>query len=103
MNLTSSNRNIQEAEKRATINMPIQGTASELIKLAMIDISNTLKEQKYKSKMILQVHDELLFEVPKDEKEDIIKMVKNKMEGAMQLNVPIIVDCNFGENWYEAH
>ena len=103
LNLTSSNRNIQEAEKRATINMPIQGTASELIKLAMIDISNTLKEQKYKSKMILQVHDELLFEVPKDEKEDIIKMVKNKMEGAMQLNVPIIVDCNFGENWYEAH
>ena len=103
LNLNSSNRNIQEAEKRATINMPIQGTASELIKIAMIDIEETLKKGKYKSKMILQVHDELLFEVPKNEKDKIIKMVKNKMEGAMQLSVPIIVDCNFGENWYEAH
>ena len=102
-NLRSTNRNLQEAEKRATINMPIQGTAAELIKVAMIQIYNKLKEMKLKSKMILQIHDELLFETPKDEKENIIKMVVGEMENAIKLDVPIKVDYNFGDNWYEAH
>jgi DNA polymerase-1 len=102
-NLRSTNRNLQEAEKRATINMPIQGTAAELIKVAMIQINNKLKEMKLKSKMILQIHDELLFETPKNEKENIIKMVVGEMENAINLDVPIKVDYNFGDNWYEAH
>ena len=102
-NLRSTNRNLQEAEKRATINMPIQGTASELIKVAMVNIYNKLKEMKFSSKMILQIHDELLFETPPDEKENLIQMVVNEMENAIKLDVPIKVDYNFGCNWYEAH
>ena len=83
--------------------MPIQGTASELIKVAMINIYNKLKKMKFSSKMILQIHDELLFETPPDEKENLIQMVVNEMENAIKLDVPIKVDYNFGCNWYEAH
>ena len=103
MNLRSSNRNIQEAEKRATINMPIQGCASELIKVAMIAINDKMKKLSFKSKMILQIHDELLFEAHKSEKNDIINLVTYEMEKAIKFKVPLKVDCNFGENWYEAH
>ena len=103
INLKSSNNNIVEAEKRATINMPIQGTASELIKVAMIKIYEKFKKEKIKSKMILQIHDELLFEVKKDEIDKIIKIVKNEMENAIEFEVPIKVDFNYGLNWYEAH
>ena len=102
-NLNSSNRNIVEAEKRAAINMPIQGTASELIKLAMINIYKKMNEKKMKSKMILQVHDELLFEVKKNELEDIIFLVNKEMENAINFKVPIKVDYNYGKNWFEAH
>jgi DNA polymerase-1 len=103
LNLRSSNRNIQEAEKRAAINMPIQGTASELIKIAMINIDNQLKNKKFKTKMILQVHDELIFEGPNDEKDEIILLVQDCMENAMEFKVPIEVDYNCGDSWYEAH
>ena len=103
INLRSENRNIQEAEKRATINMPIQGTASELIKIAMINIDNKIKSKKLGTKMILQIHDELLFEVPRHEKDDLIVLVKKCMENSMQFKVPIKVDYNYGNNWYEAH
>lgn len=102
-NLRATNRNIQEAEKRATINMPIQGTASELIKVAMIKIYNKINKYKLKSKMILQIHDELLFETPKFEKDKIINLVVEEMEKAIKLDVPIKVDYNSGLNWYEAH
>ena len=102
-NLRSTNRNLQEAEKRATINMPIQGTASELIKVAMVNIYNKLKKMKLSSKMILQIHDELLFETPQNEKENLIQMVVKEMENAIKLDVPIKVDYNSGYNWYEAH
>ena len=103
LNLRSENRNIKEAEKRATINMPIQGTASELIKIAMINIDDKLKDNKFETKMILQVHDELLFEVPKTEKDEIILLVKDCMENAMQFKVPLKVDYSYGDSWYEAH
>ena len=103
LNLRSENRNIKEAEKRATINMPIQGTASELIKIAMINIDYKLKDNKFETKMILQVHDELLFEVPKTEKDEIILLVKDCMENAMQFKVPLKVDYSYGDSWYEAH
>ena len=81
--------------------MPIQGTASELIKIAMIDIDNKIKNLK--TKMILQVHDELLFEVPDFEKDKIIQLVKKSMENAMKFKVPIKVDYNCGQTWYDAH
>ena len=102
-NLNSSNANIVNAEKRAAINMPIQGTASELIKVAMINIDNSMKKKQLKSKMVLQVHDELIFEVPLDEEELMMKLIKVKMENSIKLNVPIEVDCKSGFNWYEIH
>ena len=102
-NLNSSNKNIREAEKRASINMPIQGTASELIKIAMIRIREKMGKNKCKAKMILQVHDELLFELPKEEKDYIEKIVIDSMVNAIKFTVPIVVDSNFGNNWYEAH
>ena len=102
-NIYSTNKNVVEAEKRAMINMPIQGTASELIKIAMINISKIFKEKELNSKMILQIHDELLFEVPEDELEIIHEIVTSEMETAINLNVPILVDSNYGNNWFEAH
>ena len=83
--------------------MPIQGSAAELIKIAMIDIQKNIENDSLKSKMILQIHDELLFEYPFDEKEYLISMVKKSMENAMSLKVPIIVDYGFGKDWFEAH
>ena len=101
--LGTSNLNIQKAEERALINMPIQGTAAELVKIAMINIHNKLKENKYKAKMILQIHDELIFEVPKYEIESISELVKFEMENAIKLSIPLKVDYNWGASWYEAH
>ena len=75
--------------------MPIQGTASELIKVAMNNIYKTMIEKKLKGKMILQIHDELLFEIPISEKDVFLKLIKNQMENAIQFNVPIKVDANY--------
>ena len=102
-NLKAANKMVQQAEKRATINMPIQGTAAEMIKVAMIQIHKKIKEKKFQCKLILQIHDELLFESPESEKDKIIKLVVEEMENAIKLSVPIKVDYNFGSNWYEAH
>ena len=101
--LTSSNVNIIKAEERACINMPIQGTAAELIKIAMINVNNRIKKNKLKSRMILQIHDELLFEVPKDELDILSSLVKDEMENAIKLDIPLHVDCDYGQNWFEAH
>ena len=101
--LGTSNINIQKAEERALINMPIQGSAAELVKIAMINIHNKIKKHKYKTKMILQIHDELIFEVPKYEIENISKLVKFEMENAVKLSIPLKVDSNWGASWYEAH
>lgn len=83
--------------------MPIQGTAAEMIKLAMIAIHKNLSEKQFKSKMILQIHDELLFEVLSSELDDVKKLVVKEMEKALPLNVPVEVDCGVGESWYHAH
>ena len=99
----SDNALKRKAAERIAINMPIQGSAAELIKIAMIDIQKEIKKEDLKSKMILQIHDELLFEFPKEEKDILIPLVVNSMEKAMQLKVPIIVDYGSGSNWYEAH
>ena len=101
--LASSNMNVQKAEERALINMPIQGTAAELIKLAMINIQNKIISEDYNAKMILQIHDELIFEVPKNEIENFSKLVKFEMENAMELSIPLKVEYNFGPSWYDAH
>ena len=98
-----SNLNIQKAEERALINMPIQGSAAELVKIAMINIQNKIKENKYETKMILQIHDELIFEVPKYEIENVAKLVKFEMENAIKLSIPLKVDFNWGPSWYDAH
>ena len=102
-NLDASNRNIVQAEERVAINMPIQGTAADIIKIAMINIHNKMESENYQSKMILQIHDELLFECPKAEVDKLAAMVVEKMEGAMSLSVPLKVDWNYGSSWYEAH
>ena len=102
-NLDASNRNIVQAEERVAINMPIQGTAADIIKIAMINIHNKMESENYQSKMILQIHDELLFECPKAEVDKLAAMVVEKMEGAVSLSVPLKVDWNYGASWYEAH
>ena len=91
-----------EAERMA-INTPIQGTAADLIKKAMINIHNRLEREKFKTRMLLQVHDELVFEVPEDEIEMISPIIQSEMEGVYELSVPLKVDINTGRNWDEAH
>ena len=99
----SANQRLRTAEERMAVNMPIQGTAAELIKKAMIRIHDRLREEEFQAKMILQIHDELLFEVPEDEVERLSQLVTVEMEGAMKLDVPLKVDWGFGDTWYEAH
>jgi len=102
-NVDSENHMQREAAKRMAINMPIQGTAAEMIKLAMLDINRTLQNEHYQSRMILQIHDELLFECPLDEIDKLEEMVKDKMVNAMPLIVPLVVDCGKGISWFDAH
>jgi DNA polymerase-1 len=83
--------------------MPIQGTNAEMIKIAMIDIQKELISKNMISKMLIQIHDELVFEVPSEELDNLQKIVVNKMENSLTLSVPIIVDCGNGDSWYEAH
>ena len=99
----SDNALKRKASERIAINMPIQGSAAELIKIAMIDIHNKLAKRKLKAKMILQIHDELLFEFPRNEEDILVSIVVNSMEKAMDLSVPLVVDYGIGNNWFEAH
>ena len=99
----SDNRRVREFAERNAINTPIQGTAADLIKVAMINIFHRLKEQKLKTKMIMQVHDELVFEVPEKEVDTVEKLVRSEMENAIELSVPIKVDVGIAKNWLEAH
>jgi DNA polymerase-1 len=99
--INSENINIRNFAERTAINTPIQGTAADLIKLAMAGIEDELSKHGYKSLMILQVHDELVFEAPKEELEDLKKMVKDRMENIVKLEVPIRVNISVGKNWLE--
>ena len=101
--IDSKNHLHKEAAKRMAINMPIQGTNAEMIKIAMIDIQNELISKNMESKMLLQIHDELVFEAPPEELDRLQEIVINKMENSLSLSVPIIVDCGSGKSWYEAH
>jgi DNA polymerase-1 len=99
----STNRNVAEFAKRTAINTPIQGSAADLIKKAMIDLSRRLKREGLAAAMILQVHDELVLEVPEREIGTVQAVVKEVMEGAMHLTVPLVVDTGYGTHWLDAH
>jgi DNA polymerase-1 len=101
--INNKNQNVRANAERQSINMPIQGTAADMIKLAMIGIHQKLKKKKLSSKMILQVHDELVFDIPKYEEKAMRKLVEEEMKNAMELNVPIEVEIGTGKNWLEAH
>ena len=101
--INSRNFNVSAAAERNAINTPIQGTAAEIIKIAMINILKKLKSNNLQSKLILQVHDELVFEVLPEEKEIIKQLVETEMENAAKLKVKLKVEGNFGKNWLEAH
>lgn len=99
----SSNRQVREFAERTAINTPIQGSAADLIKLAMIHIFRRLGSEGLRTRMILQVHDELVFEVPNEEIDPARTLIVEEMEGALDLSVPIRVDVGIGDNWLEAH
>lgn len=101
--INSKNAVVRGVAERNAINAPIQGTAADLIKMAMVDIHKKLKEGRYKTRMILQVHDELNFDVPVEELDAVKALVKSSMESVCKLKVPLIVDLGVGNNWLEAH
>ena len=101
--LKSQNRQVRESAERIAINSPVQGSAADLIKLAMIRLAEKIRKKKLKSRMILQVHDELVFECPEDEEQEMRALVKKEMEEVMPLKVPLVVDIGWGENWNTAH
>lgn len=99
--LSSRNKMIREFAERAASNQPLQGSAADLIKMAMIDLSKKLDDKKLKSKMIMQVHDELILEVPKEEIEEVNALTAESMELGQPLRVPLLVDAKYGKNWFE--
>lgn len=100
--LSSSNRTLRSFGERAAMNTPIQGTAADIIKKAMVELYAALKEKKFRSRLILQVHDELILEVHRDEVDEVKRLVRQKMEGVAHMSVPLLVDIHIGENWYDA-
>ena len=100
--INSRNAVVRSHAERNAVNAPIQGTAADIVKMAMIQIQKELKKN-YQTKMILQVHDELIFDAPKDEVEKVSELIKSTMEAAMQMDVPLIAEVGVGANWLEAH
>ena len=100
--LTSKNGQIRSAAERVAVNMPIQGSAADILKRAMIDVHAALRAEHASARMILTVHDELLFEAARDEADAVAVLVQHKMAGAVPLRVPLDVDVGIGDNWKEA-
>lgn len=100
--INDRNYNVRSRAEREAINMPMQGTASDIIKIAMLKVDVALKREKMKTQMIMQIHDELLFESPDAEVEKAMEIIKREMEDAVELDVPIVVDVGTGDNWMEA-
>ena len=100
--LKNTNYMIRSQGERMALNAPIQGTSADIIKKAMVEIHKELKIKGMKTKMIIQVHDELVFDTPKEEKEELIVLIKNIMENTFKLSVPLKVDIEYGDNWYQA-
>ena len=101
--INSSNAVVRGAAERNAVNAPIQGSAADIIKLAMINIYKKLEEMNCKSKMLLQVHDELVFDIHNDELEDMKKLIQEEMQNAYKMSVPLDVEVGTGQNWLEAH
>ena len=101
--INSQNHTVRGFAERNAINAPIQGSAADMIKVAMIHLHKALADKKLKSKMVLQVHDELVFDVPLEEKEEVRSLVIKHMQEAMPLSVPVLVEAGTGDNWLEAH
>jgi DNA polymerase-1 len=101
--IRSRNKDEREFGERIAMNSPIQGTAADMIKVAMIEVDREIQRRNLKSKMILQIHDELVFEVPEDEIEEVSHLAQDTMSKALSLNLPVVVDIGVGANWYEAH
>jgi len=99
--INDSNYQVREFARRAAMNAPIQGTAADLIKITMIKVDQALKEQGLKTKLVLQIHDELLFKVPEDEKDKVLPIIKEIMENALELEVKLEVDGGYGRTWYD--
>ncbi len=98
----SRNFHLRSFAERTAMNSPIQGTAADIIKIAMINMQKALQDKQLRTKMLLQVHDELIFEVPKDELAIIEELVPQVMTSAIQLDVPLVVDSSYGQSWYQA-
>ena len=101
--INSRNAGLRSFAERNPVNMPIQGTSADMIKIAMVRIWKRLKDNNMRSKMILQVHDELVFDVYKPELESVTAIVKKEMEEALPLTIPVDVGIDVGDNWLEAH
>jgi DNA polymerase-1 len=101
--INSSNAIVRGYAERNAVNAPVQGSAADIIKLAMIKVQNEMDEKNLKSKMVLQVHDELVFEVFNEEQELMETLVKKNMENAVKLSVPLDVEYKVADNWLEAH
>ena len=101
--INSSNKTMRELSERNAVNAPIQGTSADIIKLAMISIDRRMREEGFQSRMILQIHDELLFDTVPAECERLKALVKEEMENVTTLSIPLTVECNYGKNWLEAH
>jgi DNA polymerase-1 len=102
-NINSRNAVVRSADERNAVNAPIQGSAADIIKIAMIRLHDIFRKKQYRSKMLLQVHDELVFDIHKDEMETLRPLIKNEMENAYKMSIPLIVDVGEGQNWLEAH
>ena len=101
--INSSNGSIRSAAERNAINMPIQGTAADLIKIAMIRVQKAMVKEKLQSKMLLQVHDELVFDLHPEEEERLTLVLKKEMVSPINLKCPLEIDIGVGNNWLEAH
>jgi len=97
--INHSNFNLRSFAERTAINTPIQGTAADIIKIAMLKVAEVLKKEQLQSRVLLQVHDELLLEVTNEEKEKVAELVKNAMETAVKLSVPLVADVATGKTW----
>jgi DNA polymerase-1 len=101
--INSHNGTVRALAERTAINAPIQGTSADIIKLAMINVDRRIREEGLKSRMVLQIHDELVFDATREEVETLQKIVVEEMESVIALSIPLTVECNYGNNWLEAH
>ena len=101
--ITSRNGTVRALAERTAVNAPIQGTSADIIKLAMINVAKRIEAEGLKSKMVLQIHDELLFDAYPEEVEKLMTIIKEEMENVIRLSIPLTVECNYGNNWLEAH